>query len=119
MTNNNNNNKGRSFLSWYGNILRNPKYRWWVVLGTLAYLISPIDISPDIFPIIGQIDDVAILMLLLGEAYQIALEWIAERRARSVAADSAGQQEPTPSANPTSSANATEKTVDVEAVSMD
>lgn len=52
---------------WYRQLIRNPKYRVWVILGTLAYLFSPIDISPDIFPIIGQIDDAAILTILLSE----------------------------------------------------
>ncbi len=52
---------------WYRRLIRNPKYRLWVILGTLAYLISPIDISPDLFPLIGQIDDVALLTLLISE----------------------------------------------------
>ena len=103
----------QSFLTWYRNTLRNPKYRWWIVLGTLAYLVSPFDISPDIFPIVGQIDDVAIIMLLLGEVYQMATEWIEARRDRTVASDSVDQQGQTPSAT------TTDKTVDVEAVSMD
>jgi len=25
----------------------NPKYRWWVILGTALYFVSPIDIIPD------------------------------------------------------------------------
>ena len=52
---------------WYRQLFRNPKYRVWVILGTLAYLFSPLDISPDLFPLIGQIDDVALLTLLLSE----------------------------------------------------
>ena len=54
-------------LRWYRQLIRNPKYRPWIILGTLAYLFSPIDISPDVFPIVGQIDDLAILTLLISE----------------------------------------------------
>lgn len=53
---------------WYRQLFRNPKYRLWVILGTLAYLFSPLDLSPDLFPLVGQIDDVALLTLLISEA---------------------------------------------------
>ncbi|MBE9040247.1 DUF1232 domain-containing protein [Oscillatoriales cyanobacterium LEGE 11467] len=102
----------QSFLTWYRNTLRNPKYRWWIVFGTFAYLVSPIDISPDLFPIVGQVDDVAILMLLLSEVYQIATDWIQARGERAVASDST-QSGQTPSAT------VAEKTVEVDAVSLD
>jgi uncharacterized membrane protein YkvA (DUF1232 family) len=64
----------KSIYQWYKNTLRNPSYRWWIILGTLAYLISPLDISPDIFPFVGQIDDVMIVTILLTEIFQIILE---------------------------------------------
>ncbi|RMF26562.1 MAG: DUF1232 domain-containing protein, partial [Cyanobacteria bacterium J083] len=41
----------KSIYQWYRNAIRHPKYRWWVILATLVYLISPLDLSPDIFPI--------------------------------------------------------------------
>jgi uncharacterized membrane protein YkvA (DUF1232 family) len=47
---------------------------WWVrvivVLG-IAYLLSPIDLIPDFLPIIGQLDDVALVVGLgkLVKAY--------------------------------------------------
>ncbi|HLO47364.1 MAG TPA: YkvA family protein [Kamptonema sp.] len=71
----------QSLYSWYRNTLRNPKYRWWIVLGTIAYLISPIDIAPDFLPIIGQIDDIAILTLLVSEVSQMAIEYAKSRQA--------------------------------------
>jgi uncharacterized membrane protein YkvA (DUF1232 family) len=70
----------QSLYSWYRNTLRNPKYRWWIVIGTLAYLISPIDISPDVFPIIGEIDDIALVTLLFSEISQIAIEKLRQRK---------------------------------------
>jgi len=62
-----------SLYSWYRNMIRNPQYRWWIVLGTLAYLWSPIDILPDIFPIIGWIDDGLLATLLVSEISQLVL----------------------------------------------
>lgn len=47
----------QAIYSLYSNAIRNPKYRNWIILGTLIYVLSPIDISPDIFPLAGQIDD--------------------------------------------------------------
>ena len=63
-----------SLYSWYRNTLRNSKYRWWIVLGTLAYLVSPFDIAPDFFPIVGQIDDFMIVTLLVTELSQLILD---------------------------------------------
>jgi uncharacterized membrane protein YkvA (DUF1232 family) len=70
----------KSVYEWYRNTLRNPKYRWWVILGTLLYLISPIDIAPDLIPIAGQIDDLMVLTLLLSEVTQMILEFAKQRQ---------------------------------------
>ena len=63
-----------SIYNWYRNIIRHPKYRWWMIAGTLIYLISPIDIAPDFLPIVGQIDDVMIATLLVTELSQLFLD---------------------------------------------
>ena len=88
--------------TWYRNTLSNPKYRWWIILGTVAYLFSPFDISPDFFPIVGQIDDVAIVSLLVAELSQLALKYVRDRKGE------AGLEDETP-----------EGTVNVEAVPLD
>jgi uncharacterized membrane protein YkvA (DUF1232 family) len=62
------------FMDWYRNLIRNSKYRWLVIAGSLLYLISPIDLLPDIIPIIGQIDDVVIMTLLVSELSQFLIE---------------------------------------------
>jgi uncharacterized membrane protein YkvA (DUF1232 family) len=62
-----------SLYKWYRDVIRNPKYRWWVIGGSLLYLISPLDISPDVFPIIGWIDDGVIATLLVAELSQVLL----------------------------------------------
>lgn len=64
----------QSLYNWYRDSIRNPKYRWWVIILSAAYLVSPIDISPDIFPIVGWIDDGIIAGLLVAELSQILLE---------------------------------------------
>ncbi len=63
-----------SLYSWYRDTIRNPKYRWWIILGTLAYLISPFDIAPDLIPIVGQLDDFVIVTLLVTEISQLILD---------------------------------------------
>ena len=60
-----------AFYAWYRNGLRNPKYRWLIIFGTLTYLLSPIDISPDVFPIVGWIDDGILITLLIAEVTQL------------------------------------------------
>ncbi len=53
-------------LAW--KLFRDPSVNPWLKFGLpiigLIYLVSPIDIIPDVIPVLGQMDDVAILMLL-------------------------------------------------------
>ncbi|MCG9884528.1 MAG: DUF1232 domain-containing protein [Cyanobacteria bacterium] len=60
--------------------LRHPRYRWLIVGATLAYLISPVDLLPEVFPVVGVLDDAALVMLLLTELSQVALDWTRSRR---------------------------------------
>ncbi len=76
----------QSIYNWYRDLLRNPKYRWWVVAGSIVYLVSPIDISPDVFPIIGWLDDGIVISLLIAEVSQLAKEKL---QAQSTRADRA------------------------------
>lgn len=69
-----------SFYRWYSSKVRHPKYRWLVVIGTLLYLISPIDISPDFIPILGWIDDGVILTLLTTELSRLLIEQRQQRK---------------------------------------
>jgi uncharacterized membrane protein YkvA (DUF1232 family) len=73
----------QSIYNWYRDLLRNPKYRWWVVAGSLVYLVSPIDISPDVFPIVGWIDDGIVISLLIAEVSQIVKDKLEEHNVRA------------------------------------
>ncbi|WP_204104416.1 MULTISPECIES: YkvA family protein [Spirulina sp. CCY15215] len=65
----------KSLYNWYRNTLRHPKYRWWLILGSLVYLLSPLDIAPDFIPIVGWIDDGIIMSLLVSEVSQMLIEF--------------------------------------------
>lgn len=61
-------------VKWFTNLIRNSKYRWLVILGSLVYLVSPLDISPDVFPVIGWIDDGLLATIVVTELTQMALD---------------------------------------------
>ncbi len=61
-------------FDWYRKLLRHPKYSWLVILGSILYLVGPIDISPDVFPIIGWLDDGLVATLLVTEVSQVLRE---------------------------------------------
>lgn len=69
-----------SVYDWYRNAIRHPKYRWWVILGTIIYLVSPIDIAPDFIPVLGQIDDVLLAGLLFTEISQMMIAKLQTRQ---------------------------------------
>jgi len=77
---NNNNNLIESFYSWYRGAIRHPKWRWAVIFGTALYLISPIDISPDIIPIIGWLDDGILATLLVTELSSLAMDYLKKNK---------------------------------------
>lgn len=98
----------QAVYNWYRNLLRNPKYRWWVILGTALYFISPIDIAPDFIPIVGELDDVFLLSLLVSEVSQMVIEGVKARKANREAS----------APNAADGSTTTASTVDVDAVSV-
>lgn len=89
----------------YRVVLRHPKYRWWVIAASLLYLIGPIDISPDVFPIVGWIDDGLIATLLVTEVSQLLVDRLKSKRTES-------------SSNPSVANANTVKTIDTKAVAI-
>ncbi|MGC9528079.1 MAG: YkvA family protein [Limnospira sp.] len=69
----------QSFYTWYRQTLRHTKYRWLIIGGTLLYLLSPIDISPDFIPVIGWIDDGILATLLVTEVSALVMEELKRR----------------------------------------
>jgi uncharacterized membrane protein YkvA (DUF1232 family) len=65
----------------YRKLIRESKYRWLIILGSLLYILSPVDLLPDIFPIVGWIDDGLVLTLLIAEVSQILMEKVRVRKA--------------------------------------
>lgn len=70
---------GAPLANWFRKLLRNSKTRWFVILGSLIYLVSPLDISPDVFPIVGWIDDGLLATIVVTELTQMAMD---QRRKR-------------------------------------
>lgn len=65
-----------------------PPHAKWLALGVLAYAVSPIDLVPDVIPLLGQLDDVVLIPLgvaavsrLVPQAQWQARMADAERRA--------------------------------------
>jgi uncharacterized membrane protein YkvA (DUF1232 family) len=84
---------GRLFSNWFSNLfrqaVRNPKYRLWMIAGSLVYLLSPLDVSPDIFPVLGWIDDGAVVTLLAAEISQLLLERRKLQKEQTITVESA------------------------------
>ncbi len=100
--------------TWYRGLVANPKYRWWVIGGTLVYLLSPIDIIPDIFPIVGQIDDAIVVTLLATELANVLRERsanIKQKKEEAATAATAATAEATTEANGAGA-------VDIEAIEV-
>jgi uncharacterized membrane protein YkvA (DUF1232 family) len=70
----------QSFYNWYQKTLEHPQYRWVLVGATLLYLLSPIDLSPDVIPILGWIDDGIVASLLVASLSQMLLAGRNRRR---------------------------------------
>lgn len=47
--------------------IQNPHLRPWLIAGTLAYVLSPIDLLPSFFLGIGEIDDLILVGVLITE----------------------------------------------------
>ena len=68
--------KVKEYIEAMYKLLKDPKAQWQhkvIAIGALCYLIAPIDIIPDVIPVIGYVDDVAAVMIAvtaLGSAIE-------------------------------------------------
>jgi uncharacterized membrane protein YkvA (DUF1232 family) len=61
-----------------------------IIPATLLYLISPLDLIPDFIPVVGQVDDVMILLLGVVAFIKLCPAWlVAEHQGFSAGAESA------------------------------
>jgi len=104
-----------TLYNWYRKLLRNPQTRWWVIVGTIVYFISPLDFSPDLFPFAGQIDDFFLITLLLSELFQISLSRTTDKPEEMPEESAASGFSPSsPPANPQKTT-----TIDIESVTIE
>lgn len=83
------------FQKVYRLLLGHPVARWFVVLGAIAYLLSPVDIAPDLFPIVGWIDDGVLAALVATGLTEILLERRRNLKAQKAASATAESGTPT------------------------
>ena len=72
--------KGDARLLWRA--LRHPQAPGWLKLGTagiVLYLLSPIDLIPDVLPVLGVVDDLVLVPL--------AVNWLVKRLPAHIRAD--------------------------------
>ncbi|MBB6581600.1 YkvA family protein [Ralstonia solanacearum] len=73
-------------LLWFA--LRHPEAPWWLMPAALllvGYVVSPIDLIPDVIPVIGWVDDIVLVPLALHALLRALPERVRED-ARSAAA---------------------------------
>ena len=97
----------RFLIQGYRRLLTHPRYGIWVVFASLLYLISPIDLSPDLLPVLGQIDDVALIALMIAAASQ----WLGQQFLNQEQAQS--------NANSQETDETIQRTVDVDAIEVE
>ncbi len=56
-----------------------------IPIGALAYLFFPIDISPDVVPVLGQLDDVGILLLGFRMFFEVSPPEVVQDHLRRLA----------------------------------
>jgi len=64
-------NKAKKEIAYFRALMihpKTPKFSRWLIGGTIAYLLSPVDLIPDCVPVIGQLDDLLIFPLLIYAA---------------------------------------------------
>ena len=78
----------------YRKLIRNSKYRLIVILASAAYIISPVDLLPELFTFpVGLIDDGLVATLLVTEVAAILTEKMkAKKSGRSGANSDDGEQ---------------------------
>jgi uncharacterized membrane protein YkvA (DUF1232 family) len=75
----------RDRIALFKAVYKDPRTPWYakaVLAGTVAYLLSPIDLIPDFIPVLGQLDDAVIVPLGLWLAYRLVPREVWEEHRR-------------------------------------
>ena len=73
----------------YRKLIRNSKYRWIVIIASIAYIVSPVDLLPELFTFpVGLIDDGLVATLLVTEVATILTEKMKAKKAGDSSAGS-------------------------------
>jgi uncharacterized membrane protein YkvA (DUF1232 family) len=81
----------RPLYNVYSGLLRNSKYRWFIVAASLVYLLSPVDLITDFIPVVGWIDDGVIATVLVAEVSQLFQDKLKARRQKDQSLSIASQ----------------------------
>ncbi len=66
----------------YRKLIRNSKYRWIIIVASIAYIVSPVDLLPELFTFpVGLIDDGLVATLLVTEVATILTEKMKAKKA--------------------------------------
>lgn len=69
---------------WIRNTIRHPKYGVWIILGSFLYLLSPVDISPDVLPVVGWIDDGLLATIVVAEVSTMVSDRLKNHKRKSI-----------------------------------
>ena len=73
-------------LAW--RLMRDPRVAGWIRYGIpalmLIYLVSPADIIPDFFPVVGQLDDLGVILFGMNLMVRFAPQYIVEEHKHSL-----------------------------------
>jgi uncharacterized membrane protein YkvA (DUF1232 family) len=71
-----------------------------VIPATLLYLISPLDLVPDLIPVVGQVDDVMLLLLGVVAFIKLCPAWLVAEHEGSIAGEEVPPRAPTANSDP-------------------
>lgn len=60
------------------------KRKKWLLFGIIVYILSPVDILPDVLPVVGYADDVVLPILLLVAEHLISDKKEAPKEAKKI-----------------------------------
>jgi uncharacterized membrane protein YkvA (DUF1232 family) len=79
-------------LTW--RLLRDPRVPLWAKLipvGALIYVLSPLDLIPDLIPVLGQLDDLGIVLAGMRLFESFVPEYIVQEHLQAIASGQSGR----------------------------